>query len=274
MRDQAASERLARKARTHCITMVHDSNTSHIGSALSIVDILAVLYQEVMTVNPEDPSDPERDRFILSKGHACSALYAVLAEKGFFSPAELQMYHENGSRLLGHATTIVPGVEFSTGSLGHGACVACGMAFIAKHDGCRGRVYALVGDGECEEGCIWEMALFARKHKLNNLIVIVDRNNLQGLGCCDDISSLNDLAKKWRAFGWDVEDVNGHDHAQLKESLMRERDSENPLCVIAHTVKGKGISYMEDRVEWHYRSPQGELYEQALAELSEGTKQV
>ena len=262
----SASEKLAWKIRRDAIEMTHVSNASHIGAAMAIADILAVLYTDVMRYDPSNPDDPNRDRFVLSKGHASAAEYAALAESGFFPVEELTTQYADGSRLSGHVSHAVPGIEFSTGSLGHGAPVACGMALAAKHDGKGHRVFAVVGDGECEEGSIWEMALFARKHELDNFTVIVDRNGLQGLGYTKDVSSLDDLGEKWKAFGWDTVDVDGHDHDALRAALMAPSKGQ-PRCVVAHTVKGKGVSYMENQLAWHYRSPQGEFYDIAVQEL-------
>ncbi|MDR1001311.1 MAG: transketolase [Clostridiales bacterium] len=263
------NEGLARQIRRDVVEMTHIAHASHVASALSIADIVAVLYNGVMNISPQNADDPNRDRFVLSKGHAGAAVYAALAEKGFIPREELRTYYGmNGteSRLSGHISHKgVPGVEISTGSLGQGVCVACGFALAGKKDGRDYRVFAVVGDGECDEGSVWEMALFAAHTKLNNYTVIVDRNNLQSLKSTEDTIALGDLSAKWKAFGWDVVDIDGHNCGDLKSVLSGKRDK--PLCVIAHTVKGKGVSFMENDIVWHYRDPQNEQYEQAIAEL-------
>jgi transketolase len=261
------SKELAWRIRRHVVEMTHVSNGSHIGAALSIADIVAVLYAEAMHVFPDDPKNDRRDRFILSKGHAGAAVYAALAETDFFPVEDLRTYCANGSRLSGHVShKSVPGVEFSSGSLGHGIGVAVGMAMAAKQDRKSHRVFVIIGDGECDEGSVWEAALFAHHFKLNNLTVIVDHNRIQGLGTCEATIDLLDLAAKWKAFGWNVVEVDGHDCAVLAR-LLKASDPEKPTCLIAHTVKGKGISFMEDTVLWHYRAPQGDDYVNAVREL-------
>ena len=263
------SKELAWKIRRDAIEMTHISNGSHIGAALSIADIVAVLYNDIMKIFPQDSRNEDRDRFVLSKGHAGAAVYSALAQKGFFSTEELLNHCANGSRLSGHVShKNVPGVEFSTGSLGHGVCVAAGMAMVAKRDKKKHRIFAIIGDGECDEGSVWEMALFANHFRLSNLIVIIDHNKIQSLDRCENTLELFNLAEKWKAFGWNVIELDGHNHVQLKEALSEHR-KEKPTCIIAHTVKGKGISFMEDTVLWHYRAPQGEFYDKAIKELEE-----
>lgn len=257
---------LAWQIRKDAIEMVHASHASHIGAALSVADIVAVLYGDVAKTFPKNPKSPERDRIVLSKGHAGVAIYAALAETGFFPKSELQKYYTDASVYSGHVSSKgVPGVEFSTGSLGHGVCVACGMALAGKKQNKNFHVYAIVGDGECEEGCVWETAIFANHYKLSNFTVIVDNNKMQAMGTCEDVMSLGSLAEKFRAFGWNVIEVDGHNHDELKDSLMMK--AERPTAIIAHTVKGKGVSFMENNLLWHYRDPQGEFYEQAIKEL-------
>lgn len=261
------SKELANRLRVHTVEMAHYSKESHVASALSICDIVAVLYHDVLRKDPMDAKWEERDRFILSKGHACSTVYAALAETGFFSVDELNTQCQDGSRLSGHITyKNVPGVELSTGSLGHGCCVAAGMALNAKLKGKKYRTFVLVGDGECDEGSVWEMALFAHQYKLGNLTVVVDHNKMQAMGFCKDIADHVNLADKWQAFGWEVIEVDGHDHGQLSMALNK-RGTEKPVCVVAHTIKGKGVTFMENNLLWHYRDPQGEDYENALREL-------
>ncbi len=261
------SKALAWKIRRHAIEMTHNSGASHIGSILSIADIVAVLYGDIMRTYPKDPRHDERDRFVLSKGHAGVAVYAALAECGFFEVDELDSYYSDGSRLSGHLSHYVPGVEVSTGSLGHGICIATGMAMAARLDHKKHRVFAVIGDGECNEGSVWETALFANHFSLSNLTVIIDHNKLQSLDSCKNTLSLIDLASKWRAFGWNVTEVDGHSHSELKHALSKNVLSDSPICVIAHTIKGKGVSFMENQILWHYRDPQGDLYEKAIEEL-------
>lgn len=255
----------ARQIRRDALDMSHISRVSHIGCALSIADIIAVLYNGLLNVTPQTVDDPHRDRFILSKGHACAALYAALAEKGFFPREELLLYAVDGSRLSAHSSSAVPGVEFSTGSLGQGVCAAAGFALAAQMDGRHCAVYTLAGDGECEEGCVWEMALFAAARKLDNFTLIIDRNGLQGQGSTEAIMQLGDLALKFRAFGWDTHEVDGHNCEALRAAFLAPAGG--PKCVVAHTVKGKGVSFMEGDNLWHYKDPQGSAYEKAAEEI-------
>lgn len=267
------SETLAKRVRLDVLEMIHSSHASHIGSAFSVTDILSVLYSDIMRYRPNDPQWAGRDKLVLSKGHAGSALYAVLAETGFFPTEWLKNYDKNGSVLSGHISHKgVPGVEFSTGSLGHGVCVACGMAFASLADGRDGRVFAITGDGECDEGSVWEMAMFANHYRLSNFTLIVDHNGLQSFGQCEDTIELLDLGQKFRDFGWNVIETDGHDHNALRCALSTRFENDKPICIIAFTVKGKGVSFMENNVLWHYRDPQGEEYERALAELKGETK--
>lgn len=264
------SKQLAWLIRRHGIEMTHISHGSHIGSVMSVADIVAVLYNDVANISPENLKDENRDRVILSKGHAGAAIYAALAEKGFFDRAELKTHYADGSRLSGHVSHKgVPGVEFSTGSLGHGACVAAGMALNAKIDKKPYYTYAIVGDGECDEGSIWEMALFANHFKLNQLVIVVDHNKMQSLDYCENTLSLAPFKDKWQAFGWNVLDVDGHNHDELRSAFAKAKESvDKPTVIIANTVKGKGVSYMEFDILWHYRFPhEGEEYQRALEEL-------
>lgn len=263
------SKELAWKIRRHAIEMTHISGGSHIASALSIADILGVLYNDVMNIFPDDPKNENRDRFVLSKGHAGAAVYAALAEKGFFDTELLKTHYADGSKLSGHVShKNVPGVELSTGSLGHGACVASGMAMAGKINKKNYRVFTITGDGECDEGSIWEVALFANHYRLSNFTVIVDHNKLQSLDTCENTLEFINLADKWRCFGWHVIEIDGHNHDEIRKALLYQ-DKEKPTCIIAHTIKGKGISFMENKVLWHYRDPQGEDYENAVKELEE-----
>ena len=234
-----------------------------------MAELLAVLYAGVLRVRPNDPEWPERDRFILSKGHASAAYYAVLAECGFFPLDWLDTFYQNGSRLAGHVTRgPVPGIEVSTGSLGHGLPIAAGMALTAKRDARTHRVFCLLSDGECDEGSTWESMLFARQHKLDNLIAIVDYNKIQSLGAVKDVLDLGPLADKFRAFRWAVKEIDGHDHAAIRSALVSVPwEPGRPNCLIAHTVKGKGVDYMENQLLWHYLTPNAEQLQRALNQL-------
>jgi transketolase len=259
----------SRRIRLRTLRLIHEAKSSHIGSAFSMADLLAVLYTKILRVDPARPDWSDRDRFILSKGHACAPLYISLAERGFFPPEWLDDFYRDGSRLPGHVThTGIPGVEVSTGSLGHGLPIACGMALTSKRDGSRYRVFAMLSDGECDEGSTWEAALFAGHHQLENLVVIVDYNKIQSLGTVKNVLDLEPFAEKWRAFGWGVQEINGHDLAQIEETLKKvPAEANKPTCVVAHTVKGKGVSFMENNLLWHYRAPDREEMKKALAEL-------
>lgn len=261
---------LATKIRGDVVRMTNRAKSSHVGTSLSMADLLAVLYGGVIRVDPNRPDWPERDRFILSKGHGCAAVYAVLAECGFFSREWLlEAYCQNGSVLAGHITHKgVPGVDASTGSLGHGLSIGCGMALVGKREKRPYRVFVMLSDGECDEGSTWEAILFAPHHTLDNLIAIVDYNKIQSLGRVEEVLNLEPLGKKWEAFGWSVREIDGHDYGQI-ESALRSIPLENnrPSCIIAHTVKGKGVTFMEDKLAWHYKAPSDEELRQALAEL-------
>jgi transketolase len=266
------TEELAWRIRSHALQMVSRAGTSHIGSILSIADIVSVLYGGILTFNARNPKAPERDRFILSKGHAGCALYAALAEVGFFDRAELEKYGINGSLLSGHISHKgIDGIELSTGSLGHGLSVATGMALSAKKLKQSHRVFALLSDGELDEGSNWEAFLFAAHHHLDNLVAIVDYNKLQSLCSVDETLRLEPLVGKLRAFNWSVAEVDGHDHAALTARLSRLPFADGtPSLIIAHTTKGRGVSFMENSVLWHYRSPKGKEFADAMAELERG----
>lgn len=260
---------LARRIRSHAIRMTHRAGSSHVASSLSLAELLAVLYRSVLRVTPDTVDDPDRDRLILSKGHACAGLYAVLAECGFFPVEWLESFYHDGARLPGHATASgIPGIEVSSGALGHGLGIACGMALAGKQDGRPFRVFTVLSDGECDEGSVWEAAMFAPQHRLDNLVAIVDYNKIQSLGHVKDVLDLEPFADKWRAFRWATREIDGHDVGQIEEMLRNVPfEPGKPSCVVAHTVKGKGVSFMEDSVLWHYRSPQGDEYQRAIAEL-------
>ena len=259
----------ARQVRAHAVRMVHRAKASHIGSALSIVDVLAVLYAPeggLLNVQPHDPAWADRDRFLLSKGHACVAVYAALAQRGFFPVGELQTYGQDFARLMNHVSHKVPGVEFSTGSLGHALPFGVGKALAAKQRGQAWRTVVLVSDGELNEGSNWEALMFASHHGLGQLTTVVDANGLQSLTTTEATLNMGSLRAKFEAFGACVREVDGHDHAALRAALSVV-DSPRPKVVVAHTTKGKGVSYMENSVDWHYRSPNDAQLAQALAEI-------
>jgi len=260
---------LAQKIRQTVLEMTHRAGSSHVGTSLSMADLLAALYGGVLNVRPEEPEWEERDRFILSKGHGCAGLYAILAEKGFFPKDWLEDFYQNGARLAGHVTNHgVPGIELSTGSLGHGLSVACGMALAAKRNHENYRVFVMMSDGECDEGSIWEAAMFAGFHKLDNLVVIVDYNKIQSLGAVKDVLNLEPFQSKWDAFGWNAKEIDGHDMEKVESTFAQiPFQQDKPSCIIAHTVKGKGVSFMENELLWHYRSPDKEEYKAAMQEL-------
>jgi transketolase len=261
---------LAARARADVVGMSHRAGSAHLASSLSCIDLLVAAYGAVMEIDPRDPSRPNRDRLVLSKGHAVSALYAVLARTGFFSPEELQNFNVDGGNLPEQPSPgCAPGVEWATGSLGHGLNVGIGMALAARIHGHSYRTFVILSDGECNEGTTWEGAMFAPARNLNRLTVAVDYNKWQATGRSEEILSLKPLAKKWEAFGWDAVEVDGHDLA----SLVREFSvihPEKPRAIIAHTVKGKGVSFMEDDNNWHYRSPTAEEVIRAEKELGIG----
>lgn len=267
------SEQLAWKIRRHAIEMTNLSHGSHIGAILSVADIVAVLYAEVMKYRANEPEWDERDRFILSKGHAGASIYAALAEAGFFDVDELKTHYANGSRLSGHVSHHVPGVDFSTGSLGHGISAAVGMAYAAKKDKKQHRVYAVLGDGECNEGSVWEAALFANHFRLNNLVVIVDRNRMQSMDFSENTIEMLDFGAKWRTFGWNVIEIDGNNHTELRDAFAKAEEyrlseEHKPTIIVANTIKGYGISFMQNDVLWHYRFPHNDWeYDCAVNEL-------
>lgn len=263
--------RLAASVRRRDIQMVHAARLGHIGGDFSATDILVTLYFAVLRIDPHQPTAPDRDRFILSKGHCAGALYTTLAMAGFFPLAELDTFAQPLARLNGHPDrTKVPGVETNTGPLGHGLPVAVGAALAAKLQDAPWRVFVLTGDGELQEGSNWEAAMSAAHYQLDNLTVIVDRNRLQQGDWTEKTMHLEPLADKWRAFGWSVADVDGHDHAQLLETFSRTPfEPGKPTCVIAHTHKGQGVSFMQDRAAWHHRVPTDDELAAALQELAD-----
>jgi transketolase len=262
-------QKTACKVRIGIIEGVHAAKSGHPGGSLSVADILTYLYFKEMNIDPENPKDPARDRFVLSKGHAAPALYATLAQRGFFSPDELLGLRHIGSILQGHPDMKhIPGVDMSTGSLGQGISAAVGMALSAKHFGDNFRVYAVLGDGELEEGQVWEAAMFAANKKLSNLTAFVDFNGLQIDGTIEEVNSARPIDKKFEAFGWETIVIDGHDFEQIESALEKAKKSDKPVAIIANTVKGKGVSFMENAVGWHGKAPGDEQYEQAMAELN------
>ena len=264
---------LAWLIRRNGLEMSHLSRGSHIGSVFSVAEIIAVLYTRVLRVDPKRPDWPDRDRLVLSKGHAGSAVYAALAETGFFPVETLKTHYGNGSVLSGHVSHKgVPGVEVSTGSLGHGLGISAGLALGAKMDGAQWRTYAVMGDGECDEGSVWESALQAAQFGLDRLIAVVDYNHMQSLTTVEKTLRLEPFEQKWRDFGWNAMSTDGHSIDALTDAFEWARGqagSGKPSVILAHTTKGKGVSFMENNILWHYRTPQGEEYEAALRELEE-----
>lgn len=254
---------LAKNARKNALRMVHAAKAAHIGSALSCADIIAVLYEEVMDIDPKNPFKKDRDIFLLSKGHAASVLYAILAEKGFFDKSLLDDYCKDGAALSGHVAFFhngerISGVECSSGSLGHCLPIGCGFAMAMP----KNKVYVMVGDGELHEGSIWESIIFAAEKKINNIVLIIDNNRLRGLGGTDFLAP---LGKKFEAFNWDVIETDGHNHDDLLNAF--KSTGENPTAIIANTIKGKGVDFMEGKIEWHYKTPNDDELCAALGQI-------
>jgi transketolase len=259
---------MAQDVRRDDLQMVYRARLGHIGGDFSVIDILVTLYAGVLNVDPMDPLTAGRDRLVLSKGHTAGALYATLARCGFFARHELETFASSRSALNGHPNrTKVPGVETNTGPLGHGFPVAVGIALSALLQGSPRRTFVVLGDGELQEGSNWEAAMTAAHHGLSSLFAVVDRNGLQQGARTEDTKQLEPLAAKWASFGWEIREVDGHDHGQLLRTF-RQLGTTRPVCVIAHTVKGKGVSFMEDRAEWHHKVPTADQVEIALGELS------
>ncbi len=262
-------EEIACKVRIGIIEGVHAAKAGHPGGSLSIAEILTYLYFKEMNVDPANPKDPKRDRFVLSKGHAAPALYATLALRGFFPIDELITLRQIGSRLQGHPDMKnIPGVDMSTGSLGQGISTAVGMALSSKHFGDNYNVYTILGDGEIEEGQVWEAAMFASNKGLSNLTAFIDLNNLQIDGTIDEVNSAKPVDKKFEAFGWHTITIDGHDYDAIEAALAEAKTVDKPVAIIAETIKGKGVSYMENAVNWHGAAPNDELYAVAMEELT------
>lgn len=254
--------------RKQLLTMIYYSGAGHTGGSLSNTDILTALYYAVMQVDADNPHWADRDRFILSKGHSVESLWCILADKGFFSEAELATFSQFGTRLIGHPNNKVPGIEMNTGALGHGLAIATGMALAAKRDQKAYRCYCLMGDGEQAEGSVWEAAMAAAHYQLDNLVAIVDRNGLQISGSTEDVMSIEPFADKWTAFGWHVIPVDGHDMEQLLAAFATAEQVKNkPTLLLANTIKGKGISFAENVPAWHHKVPSEQQLQQAVAEL-------
>lgn len=247
------------------IQLAHDNKASHVGGALSIVDTLAVLYGSVLNFDTSNPNWEERDRLFYSKGHACTALYAILCKAGFYGEADLDSFTKNGSYFTSHVNHKIPGVELSTGSLGHALSVACGVALAGKRKEKSWEVYCILSDGELNEGSNWEAILFAPHHGLNNLTVIIDYNKIQSFGTVKEVLNIEPLSAKFKAFGWNVLEVDGHDHDMLLQSFRAK--TVQPKVIIANTIKGKGVSFMEHQLAWHYKSPSTEQMNEAFNEL-------
>lgn len=263
-------EEIAKKARKNIIEQVYKANSGHPGSSLSCVDILTVLYFNEMNIDPKDPKMEDRDKLVLSKGHASPALYSILAQRGFFAEEELKEFRKLGSRLQGHADVKkLPGIDMSSGSLGQGLSSSCGIALSSKLKKQNNRVYCILGDGELQEGQVWEAAMTAAHYKLDNLCVIVDNNNLQIDGKVEDVMSPYPIDKKFESFGFAVLKVNGHNIEEILKAFEYAKQIENkPVVIIANTTKGKGVSFMEDKAEWHGKAPNEEEYNIAIRELS------
>lgn len=262
------SRLLASRIRADVLNMVYRARASHVASCFSITDIVAVLYARAMRYAPSEPRHAERDRFILSKGHAAAAVYAALANIGVLDRADLDTYGADGSLFMTHVSHKIDGVEFSSGSLGHGLPFGVGKALAAKRRGQTWRVFVLLSDGEMDEGTNWEALMFAAHHRLDNLVAVIDYNKLQSLASISQTLGLEPLVDKLVAFGWSVREVDGHDHAALAGDLCAVPwAAGRPSLLLAHTIKGKGVSFMENKVEWHYKSPDAAQLSQALAEL-------
>jgi transketolase len=267
--DVEALRAQAARIRGRVVEMCHASKSAHLGSSLSCIDILTAAYWHVLNIDPANPTDPSRDRFILSKGHAAMAIYATLAMRGYFPEEELASYNQDGGRLAEHPpANLLPGIEAATGSLGHGLPLGLGMALSARIKGEAHRIYALLSDGENNEGSVWEAAMFAAGNHLDQVCAIVDYNKWQATGRSNETLALAPLRDKWAAFGWDAYEVDGHDVGQLAEMMANvPNGSGKPVALIAHTVKGKGVSFMEDDNNWHYRAPTAEEVVLARQEL-------
>ncbi|MCI1451914.1 MAG: transketolase [Lachnospiraceae bacterium] len=267
--DNLQLKKTANAVRRDIVTEVYSAKAGHPGGSLSAADLFTFLYFEEMHIDPKNPRDPDRDRFVLSKGHTCPGLYAAMAERGYFPKEELPTFRHLGARLQGHPSMqYLPGLDMSSGSLGQGISAACGMALAGKIDGKNYRVYTLLGDGELEEGEVWEAAMFAGNQHLDNLCVIVDNNNLQIDGRIDDVNSPKPIDEKFAAFKFHVIKINGHDFDEIRAAFQEAKNTKGqPTLILASTIKGKGVSYMENQAGWHGKAPNAEQYETAMQDL-------
>ncbi|HIU76361.1 MAG TPA: transketolase [Candidatus Pelethocola excrementipullorum] len=270
-------EAISRDLRRKTVTMIYKAQSGHPGGSLSAADFVTALYFDEMNIDPSNPQWEDRDRFVLSKGHVCPIQYSALATRGYFDVSVLDTLRQEGSILQGHPDMKkCPGIDISTGSLGQGFACGTGMALAAKNDNKAYRVFVVLGDGECQEGEIWEAAQIANKYQLDNLVVFVDNNNLQIDGTCDEVMPNINLGEKFRAFGFEIYEIDGHNMEQILDTLKKIKESKNgkPKCIFAHTIKGKGVSYMENSCGWHGVAPNDKEYEQAMEELGEGMVQI
>ena len=264
-------ENLCKENRKNVLNMVYNAQSGHIGGELSSADILTVLYQKCMKICPkwdDDPNFEKRDRFVLSKGHASSVLYSVLAQLGYFPKDDLMTFRILGSKLQGHPSPVCKGIEVATGSLGQGLSIACGMALGLRLDKNPAKVFCLLGDGELQEGNVWEAFMHVAHAKLNNIIAIIDRNRLQIDGCTENIKSLDNLAEKIKAFNWDIIEIDGHNIREIYSAIEKAKQNDKPIAIIANTIKGKGVSFMENNAGWHGKAPKKEDFEKAMKELA------
>ena len=260
-------EDICKSIRRDVAKMMHKSYSSHIGGCYSVTEILVTLYFEILNIDPKNPRKDDRDILLLSKAHSSPTLYAILSKKGFFPKENLDTYYQDGGKLPGHLDKeAVPGIEFSFGSLGHGLSVGVGMALANKRMNNPGRVFVILGDGECNEGSVWEAAMFAPHHKLSNLTAVIDYNKIQSFGATNEVINQEPIFDKWKSFGWKVLEIDGHDHHALLDAFNSPHEN-LPKMIIAHTVKGKGVSFMENSLDWHYKSPNDEQLKLALKEL-------
>lgn len=265
-------EKVSKKLRSNILMMIHNAKSGHPGGSLSCTDILNVLFTKCMKHFPDCTENSQynnRDRFILSKGHASAALYAIMAHCGYFKEEELLTFRKFGSKLQGHpCSSKLKGIEISTGSLGQGLSIGCGIALGLKIDNLKNKVYVLLGDGELEEGSVWEAAMNAAHNKLNNLIAIIDRNKLQIDGSTENVKSVGNVSEKFKSFGWNTTEIDGHNLNQIYDSIMSAQESDKPFAIIANTVKGKGVSFMENNPAWHGKAPNDDELQKALDELN------
>lgn len=266
---------IAARGRMLAMEMVYRAASGHIGGSLSAMDILTELYHEILNIDPENPHDPERDRFVMSKGHCTPALYSTLSMRGYFPEEQLELFRSIKGHMSGHPDMVhVPGVDMSTGSLGQGISAAVGMAIAGKIDNSPYRVYALLGDGECEEGQVWEAVASAAKYGLSNLCAVLDKNGLQIDGCTADVMPMEPFDDKFRAFNWDVLYADGHDFGSLRKAFAEAKTKTKPTVILAETVKGKGVSFMENDAGWHGKAPNAEQYGKAMAELTAAYREL